>query len=479
MQHGTWQQGDIIDVTIDQLSNRGDGVGRWHDPSSENDSNRVVFIPDAVPGDRLQTRLIRVKPSFAHGKLLEILEPSPHRVKPNCIVADKCGGCQWQAVSYDRQLTAKHHEVCQSLERIGGFEASLVQSVIPSDPLNYRNKVTYPLGRSKTTEQVQAGYYQKGSHKLVNLNQCPVQDERFNRFLANIKEDIHIRSWTIYDEKLHKRSLRHLALRIGRRTGEILLTLISRDQRLKGLEEQAEQWMELYPDLVGVCLNVNYKRTNAIYGDQTFVIAGRGYIKETFADVSLNVHATTFFQVNTEQAERLLKLIQETLALTGTEKIVDAYCGIGTLTLPLANQADQVIGIESHSDSIAQALENAALNDINNVGFYEGKVEKLLPRLSELAPGVGIPDVVVLDPPRKGCDGTVLETLRSLQPPRIVYISCNPATLARDLHVLCNAVIDPLKGKQGHYRVESVHPFDFFPQTAHVESVAFLSLVSG
>lgn len=472
-QDGAWQQGEIITVTVDQLSNRGDGVGRWVDPTDEGEGNRVVFVPDAVPGDRLQVRLVRVKPSYAHGKLLNIIEASPDRVKPSCIVADKCGGCQWQPVSYERQILAKHHEVCQSLERIGDFDASLVEPVVPSDQLHYRNKVTYPFGRSKATEQVQTGYYQKGTHKLVNLNKCPVQDKQFNRFLANIKEDVHIRGWSLYDEKLHKYSLRHLALRIGRRTGEVLLTLVSRDQRLDGLTEQAEQWMQLYPNLVGVCLNVNYKRTNTIFGQDTFVVAGRGYVKEIFADIALNIHATTFFQVNTEQAETLLRLIQKKLALTGTEKIVDAYCGIGTLTLPLAHQADQVVGIESHPDSIAQALENAALNDIENVGFYEGKVEKLLPRLSELAPGVGIPDVVVLDPPRKGCDGTVLETLRSLLPPRIVYVSCNPATLARDLKILCSATPD---SGQDLYQVDSVHPFDFFPQTSHVESVAFLSL---
>ena len=463
-----WQQGASVELTVDRLSNRGDGVGRWGD--------RVIFIPNGVPGDRLQVRLVRVKPSFAYAKILSIVEPSPHRVQPSCIVADKCGGCQWQAVGYEQQLVAKHQEVSQSLERIGGFTAPLVHPVIPSQPLQYRNKATYPLGKSATTGQIQAGYYQKGSHKLVNLNQCPVQDDRFNPLLKAIKQDIQARNWSIYDERSHRQSLRHLSLRVGRRTGELLLTLVSRDRRLKGLDELAAQWMERYPDLVGVCLNINYQRTNTIFGDETDVIAGRDYIRETFAAIEFRIHANTFFQVNTEQAERLLTTIQTTLALTGTEKIVDAYCGVGTLTLPLAQKVQQVVGIESHPESITQALTNAALNQINNVGFYEGKVEELLPRLSDVAPSVGKPDVVILDPPRKGCDAAVIETLRSLRPPRIVYVSCNPSTLARDLKLLCRQESHPASSDETSYQLDAVHPFDFFPQTSHVESIAFLSL---
>ncbi|NET47675.1 MAG: 23S rRNA (uracil(1939)-C(5))-methyltransferase RlmD [Merismopedia sp. SIO2A8] len=479
-----WQQGAIATVTIESLSNRGDGVGRWNGGQAQA-SKRVLFIPDAVPGDRIRVRLVHVKPSFGHGKIVDIIDPSPHRVTPSCIVADKCGGCQWQAVNYEMQLQSKYQEICQSLERVGGFAAPFVHPVMPSQPLQYRNKVTYPVGRSAATDHVQIGYYQKGSHKLVNLNQCPVQDDAFDPLLAEVKQDIQARGWSIYDERTHSNSLRHLSLRRGRRTGELLLTLVSRDRRLKGLEEQAEQWLERYPALVGVCLNINYKRTNAIFGDETLVVAGQDHIREIFAGLELTIRPTTFFQVNTEQAEQLLKTIQSTLALTGNETVVDAYCGIGTLSLPLAQQVQQVIGIESHPKSITQALQNAAANHIDNVGFYEGRVEALLPRLSEVAPTLGIPDVVVLDPPRKGCDGVVLDTLRSLRPPRIVYVSCNSATLARDLKILCGSTVPNPENhtestelaERGLYQLDAVHPFDFFPQTAHVEAIAFLSLV--
>ncbi|MEM9215091.1 MAG: 23S rRNA (uracil(1939)-C(5))-methyltransferase RlmD [Cyanobacteria bacterium P01_F01_bin.150] len=485
---GLWRQGDIIEVTVDALSNRGDGVGRWIDSNAQasvgtdadadgQKGHRVVFIPDAVPGDRLRVRLVRVKPSYAHGKLVNIVKPSSERIKPSCIVADKCGGCQWQSVNYERQLLAKYHEVCQCLERIGGFDASLVEPVEASTHLGYRNKVSYPLRQAESKAKVQAGYYQKGSHKLVNLNQCPVQDQRLNTFLTDLKEDIHTRNWSIYDEKRHQYSLRHLSLRVGRRTGEVLLTLVSRDKCLNGLEEQAKRWLQIYPNLAGVCLNINDQRTNAIFGQKTSTIAGRGYIEEIFADISFQIHSTTFFQVNTEQAEKLLRLVQKKLALTGTEKIVDAYCGIGTMTLPLAHQTGRMIGIEFHPASITQALKNAASNNIHNVGFHVGKTELLLPRLRDLAPGFGIPDVVMLDPPRKGCDRAVLETLRSLRPSRIVYISCNPATLARDLKILCaQESMGSESPSQAYYQLESVYPFDFFPQTSHVESVAFLAL---
>ncbi|MGK7889696.1 MAG: 23S rRNA (uracil(1939)-C(5))-methyltransferase RlmD [Leptolyngbyaceae cyanobacterium] len=462
----TWAQGAVVRVVVERLSNRGDGVGRWGD--------RVVFVPNAVPGDCLQVRLVRVKPSFAHGKLLQIETPSPHRVQPRCIVADKCGGCQWQAVSYEHQLLAKQAEVRQALERIGGFPEPLVHPVAASQPWQYRNKVAYPLGRSPVNGQVQAGYYQKGSHKLINLNQCPVQDMAFDLLLPNIKRDIQAQGWSIYNEQRHQGTLRHVSLRVGRHTGQVLLTLVSRDRHLKGLMEQSEVWLQRYPEMVGVCLNVNPDRTNAILGAETIPIAGQDFLLEEFAGITLKIRPTTFFQVNTEQAEQLLAVLQATLDLTGTETILDAYCGIGTLSLPLAQQVRQVIGIESHAPSVEQANDNAAANGIRNVAFYNGRVEAMLPQLKQRVPTLDAPDVVLLDPPRKGCEAGVMGAVRSLHPQHIVYVSCNPATLARDLKMLCDASLPD--GRQ--YHLNGVYPFDFFPQTAHVESVAFLSLSS-
>lgn len=446
-----WRQGELVEVTITDLSDSGDGVGRF--------GQRVVFVPDTVTGDRAIVRLIRVKPQYAQGKLQELLEPSPYRVRPSCIVADKCGGCQWQHVDAEYQLEAKRNQVMQALERIGGFPSPIVDPVLNvSSPLQYRNKSTYPLRRSQTG-QVQAGYYQKGTHHIVNLNQCPIQDSRLNVLLAEVKQDIQQRGWSIYDETQHRGKLRHLSLRIGRRTGEMLLTLVSQEPKLVDLEEQAQQWLDRYPDLVGVCINVNRDRTNTIFGNDTRCIAGRSYLHETFAGLTFQIRPDTFFQVHTEQAEALVNVILEELNLQGTEVFIDAYCGIGTMTLPIAQKVKQAIGLEVQAEAIAQAKLNAELNQIENVAFATGEVEQVLPTIAVQ------PNIVLLDPPRKGCDARVIETLRDRHPDRIVYVSCNPATLARDLKELC---------ADGKYRLGRVQPADFFPQTAHVECVAFL-----
>lgn len=451
-----WRQGSLLELTITDLNHQGEGVGRWN--------GRVVFVPETVVGDRLYARLLRVKPNIGYGKLHELLEASPHRIRPRCIVADKCGGCQWQHLDYGAQQIAKFNQIVQALERIGGFQDPPVSPLLPlalAEPdadLHYRNKSTYPLGRS-VIGLVQAGYYRKGSHQLVNLNQCPIQDARLDPLLAEIKQDIQEQKWSIYNEEKHRGKLRHLSLRIGRRTGEILLTLVTANTGLPNLTEQAEAWMQRYPNLVGVLLNYNRDRTNTIFGPDSDVVAGRWYLREIFADLEFQIQPTTFFQVNTEQAEALMYAVLEELQLTGNEVVVDAYCGVGTLTLPLAQRVQRAIALEVQPEAVEQAQQNAALNDITNVTFHTGTVETLLPELTER------PDIVLLDPPRKGCDRSVLETLRTQQPERIVYMSCNPSTLGRDLKILC---------EEGLYQLTRVQPADFFPQTTHVECAAFL-----
>ena len=450
------QQGQLIEIDITDLADTGDGIGRFE--------QLVVFVPDTVPGDRVAVRLQQVKSTYATAKLETLVKISEHRIRPNCIVADKCGGCQWQHVDYDYQLKTKQNQVIQALERIGGFTDlpcdEILAGKIDNFPqfLGYRNKATYPLARS-AAGQIQAGYYQKGTHKLVNLNQCPVQDPRLDPLLKEVKEDIHWMKWPVYDEKQHTGEVRHLSLRIGRRTGEILLTLIARTGDLPGLETQASDWLKSYPKLAGVCLNINSAKTNVIFGSETRCIAGRSFLREEFAGLEFQLRADTFFQVNTEAAEGLLQAIAAELNLQGNEVLVDAYCGIGTFTLPLAKRVQIAIGLEVQREAIAQAELNAQLNDLTNVTFHIGTVEELLPQL-----GVK-PDIVLLDPPRKGCDRKVLETIKEMQPNRIVYVSCKPATLARDLKFLC---------ENGDYKLVRVQPADFFPQTSHVECVAFL-----
>ncbi len=449
--------GQIIDLEITDLSDGGDGVGRYED--------FVVFVADTVPGDRITAKVSHAKSNLAHATLDKLVSASEHRVRPSCIVADKCGGCQWQTVDYAYQLQAKQNQVFQALQRIGGFEPAQIQTVLQPiigapTTLHYRNKSAYPLGISPDGK-IKAGYYQKHSHKLVNLNQCPVQDERLDPLLVDVKGDIRKRGWTIYDEKTHKGLLRHFSLRIGRHTGEILLTLVTKEWDVPKLDMQARLWLEQYPNLVGVLLNRNPERTNAIFGNETHCIAGRDYLEEEFAGLRFRLRGDTFFQVYTEQAEVMLSMIKRELQLQGTEILVDAYAGIGAFTLPLAKQVKQAIAIEVQSQATDQAKLNAEINRIQNVEFLTGTVEQVLPNLSVT------PDILLLDPPRKGCHKDVIAHILAHSPKRIVYVSCNPATLARDLKLLC---------ADHHYHLTRLQPLDFFPQTAHVESVAFLSL---
>jgi 23S rRNA (uracil1939-C5)-methyltransferase len=446
------QQGQVVELEIIDLNTDGDGVGRHE--------GRVVFVPNTVTGDRLTAKIVQSKAKFARGKLEKLLNSSPHRIRPGCIVADKCGGCQWQHIEIDYQREAKQQQVIQAFQRIGGFADVEIQPILhAAHALNYRNKSTYPLGRS-STGQVQAGYYRQGSHKLINLNQCPVQDERLHPLLREVKQDIQERGWSIYNETNHQGKLRHLSLRIGQNTGEMLLTLISTDRNLAGIEEQAQLWLDKYPGLVGVCLNLNRDRTNAILGKTTQTILGKPYLREIFAGVELHIAADTFFQVNTSGAELLLQTIIQQLKLTGSENIIDAYCGIGTFSLPLAQRVQQVVGIELNHNSVRQAQSNAALNQINNAIFWTGKVKDCLQQIEFQ------PDILLLDPPRKGCDPQVLETILKLKPERIVYVSCKPATLARDVQLLCAS---------GAYQLSQIQPADFFPQTTHVECCAILN----
>lgn len=448
-----WQQGQVIDLTIDELSNSGDGVGRWQD--------RVVFVANTVPGDKLQVRLTRIKPTYGHGKWLQIIEPSPDRIRPACIVADKCGGCQWQAVAYPRQLQAKEQQVHSALARIGGFETIPMQPIVGAPKsLGYRNKATYPLARG-SGGAVKAGYYRQGTHQIVNLNQCPIQNEVLNPLLVEVKAVIKARGWSLYNEKKHQGRLRHLALRVGQQTQQSLLTLITTGY-LPEIKEQAEQWLADYSNLVGVCLNINPNQTNRVFGDETRCLAGQLYLEEIFLGLRLRIQPTTFFQINTAQAEALVKIVLEQLNLQGNETVIDTYCGIGTVSLPLAQRAARCIGIEVQAEAVAQARQNAALNGLQNTEFFAGAVEDLLLKIGTQRSGPI--DVVVLDPPRKGCDRTVLNALIDINPARIVYMSCNPATLARDLKILCSH----------GYILTMIQPADFFPQTAHVECAAFL-----
>ncbi len=442
------QQNNLIKLNIVDINNNGEGVGKFEE--------KIIFVPNTVTGDVVLVHLDFIKRQYAYGKVKEIIHFSPYRTRPSCIVADKCGGCQWQHISSEYQLYIKQNKVIQSLKRIGGFKNISVLPILSSPEIfGYRNKATYPLSSSKSGN-VHAGYYQRYTHKSINLNQCPIQDSRLNPFLAEIKLDIEKQGWTIYNERTHQGQLRHLALRIGQSTGEILLTLISTSGDIAKIKKQAKLWLEKYPNLVGVLINQNPEKSNKIFGNKTLSVAGKSFLKENFFNIDFKLRPDTFFQVNTQAAETLLHSLLDNLILTGKEKIVDAYCGIGTFTLPLAKRVSHVTGIEISYDSIEQAKMNAKVNNIDNAVFYQGAVKDILPSLNIY------PDIVLLDPPRKGCEDSVIEILRKVCPPLIIYISCQPSTLARDLKKICH---------QNLYKILWIQPVDFFPQTPHVESI--------
>lgn len=442
-------QGELVTVEITALAAGGDGIARLPD-------GRVLFVGDAVPGDRAEVRLVHLKKDCAFGQVRRVLEASPERVTPACPVADRCGSCQWQAVAYPAQLTAKRSQVQDALVHLGGFEDVPVGPVIAQvRPLGYRNKSTFPVGCNRRGEVV-IGYYRKDSHQIVPLAACPVQDERLDPLLAAVGDCIRTYGWSIYAEKPHRGLIRHVSLRVGERTGQMLLTFVINGEQLPGIEAAAAHLQEAFPALMGVCVNTNRRRGNTIFGPETRCVAGQGFIEDELEGFRFRIESTTFFQICTSQAERLARLVVEAAAATAQMRVIDAYCGIGTLSLPLARSAHQVIGIESHPRSVEQARINARANNVTNCQFQLGAVEQCLPGLAA--------DILVLDPPRKGCDPAVIETILRLAPLRVVYVSCNPATLARDLRLLV----------QGGYQLQRVQPVDMFAQTHHIESVATL-----
>lgn len=444
------KQGELVELEIQDVSTDGNGVAKIEP--------QVFFVPQTVTGDRISAKVIQKKKKYLQGKVESIIEPSSHRIRPRCIVADKCGGCQWQHIDYDYQLQIKQNQVKQTLARIGGFTDFTVDEILAGESLGYRNKANYPLGVS-ANGTLKAGYYRQGSHQIVNLNQCPIQDERLNPLLAEIKQDLQELGIPVYDETTKKGILRHLCFRIGRNTGEILITIVITKPSNFKLEQQASIWMERYPQVVGVTLNQNASNTNVIFGQHTDLLAGRLYLKENFAGLTFTLRTETFFQVNTPVAEALFLEVINALNLGGTETVIDLYCGIGTLTLPIARKVRKVIGIESNTTAIELAKHNAVINNIDNSQFIKGRSEIIFPELTDVA------DIVILDPPRKGCQPQVIESLLVMKPRKIVYISCHPATLARDLKYLC---------QNGDYQIERVQPADFFPQTTHVETAVIL-----
>ena len=441
-----------VQVLVTDLDRQGRGIARH--------GGQVLFVEGGLPGDRATVRLLPRRRGQTTARLLSILEPSSQRRRPPCILADHCGGCSLQALSSEGQQQWKQALVRQTLQRIGGLDGPFSPLLTSPNELGYRNRAIIPLERL-ADGRLRAGYYRRGSHRIVNMNHCPVLDPRLDALIAPLKADLEVRSWPVDRHGGNGGGLRHLALRVGQNTGELLITLIAGDDALEGLHEQAQIWMERWPELVGVTLNLQPRPTNQLFGAHSRTLAGRDWLHEHFAGLVLQIASDTFFQVHTAQAERLVPLLESALP-NPSGLLVDAFCGIGTFSLPMARLGWQVLGLEQHAGAVALAQRNATLNGLSDhcrfqcVDVVDG-LDAVLPRAQAL----------LLDPPRKGLDPRVLAAIAATPPPHLLYLSCDPATLARDLRHLC----------ANGYRLMSVQPIDFFPNTSHVETLARLERV--
>ena len=448
--------GLTIDVVGEDLDQQGRGLARWN--------GWVITVPQLLPGEEAKVKVQQRQRKMWLARRVATISSSPDARRPPCILASDCGGCSLQHLSVDAQNSWKQQRLANTLSRIGQLDPDVNALVSPDrESLGYRNRALIPIRRDG--RKVRLGYYKRGSHRIVNLNHCPVLDPRLDALIEPIKRDLEATSWPMDSGLQGEPGLRHLGLRIGVRTGEILITLISATESLQAVDVLSAAWMRRWPQLKGVTINLQPKRSNAVFGDRTICLQGQDAIEERFCGLSLELGTTTFFQVNTPRAERVVEQIRDWITRSEpSQRLIDAYCGIGTIALPLAAAGHRVTGLEISSASVRHAERNAARNRLKHTRFLSGDVAR---HLRELLPNH---DALVVDPPRKGLDPAVLAMVLDYPPRRLVYLSCDPATLARDLRQLA--------GDSGPYRIEQVQPMDFFPQTSHLECLVLMSRIS-
>ena len=449
-----FRKNDLVTLEIEDCGIDGEGIGKA--------DGFTVFVKDAVIGDTVTAKIIKAKKNYGYGRLMEVLKPSPYRVEPKCEFARQCGGCQLQALSYDQQLVFKTNKVKGHLERIGGFTDIPMEPIIGMDELfHYRNKAQFPVGRNKEGKIV-TGFYAGRTHNIIENRDCALgvaeNKEVLDRVIA------HMEKYGIepYNEATGKGLVRHVLIRYGYFTKEVMVCLILNGNKIPKEEQLVKSLCEI-PGMTSITINVNKKHSNVILGEEIRLLWGQEYITDRIGDISYQISPLSFYQVNPMQTQKLYAKALEYADLHGQETVWDLYCGIGTISLFLAQKAKFVRGVEIVPAAIENAKENAKLNGLENTEFFVGKAEEVLPR--EYKKNGVYADVIVVDPPRKGCDETLLETMVEMNPDRIVYVSCDSATLARDLKYLC---------KRG-YELRKVCPVDQFGMTVHVETVVLLS----
>lgn len=448
------EAGKEYEIRINSLGSSGEGVGRVE--------GFTVFVSDALPGELVRVKVSEVKKSYAVGRLFRVLEASHDRVEPQCPIYRECGGCQLQHISYEGQLKVKRQQVQDAMERIGHQRDIDVLPVLGAEnPWNYRNKAAFPIGREKG--KVVVGCFAQGTHRIIDASDCLIQAELNNKAINAVREVMEKLGIPVYDEDRHTGIMRHVVTRTGV-NGQLMVVLVTAAKELRREKEIVKLLRSRLPELVSLQQNIQTYRNNVILGRETKLLWGRPTIKARLGKFIFNVSARSFFQVNTRQAEVLYDKALEFAGLTGKETVIDAYCGTGTISLYLAQKARKVYGVEIVSPAIKDAEKNARENHVRNAEFIVGDCTQVMPRLYRQ--GVR-PDVVVVDPPRAGCTELVLKTFADMRPQRIVYVSCNPATLARDIEILNGF----------GYKAEKVQPVDMFSHSSHVECVVLMSRV--
>ena len=442
-------------LTIKRLGINGEGVGYF--------KRKVVFVPGALPGEEVVVEATKVHPKFTEARIKNIRKSSEFRVQPQCPVYEECGGCQLQHLQYDQQLKEKRDIVIQSIERHTKLpieQLEIRETMGMENPWNYRNKSQFQVGHRDG--KVLAGLYGMNSHSLINIDQCVVQHPKTNKAIGTVKKVLQKLQIPIYNEKSGKGIVRTIVARVGIQTGELQIVLITAKSEIPQKELLIEEIKKRLPNVKSIMQNINGQKTSLIFGEKTVNLEGKDFIQETLGDLNFELSARTFFQLNPEQTVNLYNEVKKAAALTGSEKVVDAYCGVGTIGLWVADKAAEIRGMDVIPESIEDAKKNAARHGIKHAKYVTGKAEAILPKWVKEG---WKPDVIIVDPPRTGLDGKLLQTILKVKPKKLIYVSCNPSTLAKDINVL-----------GAKYKVEYIQPVDMFPQTSHVECVSKLIL---
>ena len=456
---------DIVTVEITDIGVSGEGIGHV--------DGYTLFIKDAVIGDVVEAKVMKAKKNYGYARLMKVVTPSEYRVEPKCAFARRCGGCQIQEMSYERQLVFKDQKIRGNLERIGGFTKEQIDAVMQpvvgmEHPFGYRNKAQFPFGTDKEGNPI-TGFYAGRTHDIIANTDCALGVEQNQEILEIILQYMRENKIKSYDEKTGKGLIRHALIRYGFKTKEIMVCLVVNGKKLPKVERLIEKLIQI-EGMTSITISPNTRRDNVIMGDSYEILWGQGYITDYIGNVKYQISPLSFYQVNPVQTEKLYGLALEYADLKGDETVWDLYCGIGTISLFLAQKAKRVYGVEIVPQAIEDAKENAKINAIDNAEFFVGKAEEVLPEYyaeyeREHNGETAHADVIVVDPPRKGCDETLLETIVKMQPEKVVYVSCDSATLARDLKYLC----------ANGYEIKVCRGVDQFPQSVHVETVVLLS----